>query len=215
MDNIEIKKGIFQADIRKGVRIHIQIRYEISLEDFLEVNYLADEVYYINLINKQLDEEIIILEEIVNFQDISKGDKVLDDIADQWYDEKITRDHYWYYKEYQSFLKERLQELIQPQQPEPESLDLSDSSAVEKIIYLNELGIIDFLRTKPEFVGSTNLMATFLSAITGEKVLTLQPSLNRLINNDTADKNHPYRTQKTVNKVRQTLIDKNVKPKAS
>lgn len=101
------------------------------------------------------------------------------------------------------------------QQPEPEPLDLSESSGVEKIIYLNELGIIDFLRTKPEFIGSTNLMATVLSAITGEKATTLQTSLNKLINNDTDDKNHPYRTKKTVNKIQQTLIDKNIKHKAS
>jgi len=98
---------------------------------------------------------------------------------------------------------------------ESEALDLSDTSAVEKIIYLNELGIIDFLKTKPEFIGSTNLMATFLSAITAVKASTLQTSLNRLINEDTTDKNHPYRTTKTVSKVRQTLIDKNIKPKTS
>lgn len=104
---------------------------------------------------------------------------------------------------------------LQQLEPEPEPFDLSDTSAVEKIIYLNELGIIDFLRTKTEFIGSTNLMATVLSAITDVKASTLQTSLNRLINNDTADKNHPYRTQKTVDKVRQTFIDKNIKLKAS
>lgn len=99
--------------------------------------------------------------------------------------------------------------------PEPEPLDLSDTTTVEKIIYLNEMGIIDFLKTRPEFTLSTNLMATVLSAITGIKATTLQPSLNRLISNDTDDKNHPYKTQKTVGKVRQTLIDKNIKPKTS
>lgn len=104
-----------------------------------------------------------------------------------------------------------------PQQGEPEPLDLSEKAktAVEKIIYLNELGIIDFLKTKTEFIGSTNLMATFLSAITDVKASTLQTSLNKLINNDTDDKNHPYRTTKTVERVRQTLIDKNIKPKTS
>lgn len=103
----------------------------------------------------------------------------------------------------------------EPEQTEPEPFDLSDTSAVEKILYLNELGIIDFLRTKPEFIASTNLMATVLSAITDIKAKTLQPSLSRLTSNDTADKNHPYRTQKTVEKVRQTLIEKNIKLKAS
>jgi hypothetical protein len=104
---------------------------------------------------------------------------------------------------------------IELQTQEPEPLDLSDTSAVEKIIYLNELGIIDFLRTKPEFIGSTNLMATVLSAITGEKLITLQPSLNPLVNNYTYAKNYPYKSKKTVNRVRQTLIDNNIKPKAS
>lgn len=113
------------------------------------------------------------------------------------------------------FLETRKSEL-EPESSISEPLDLSEnSSAVEKIIYLNELGIIDFLRSKPEFISSTNLMATFLSAITSEKASTLQTSLNRLINNDIEDKNHPYRTFNTVEKVRQSLIDKNIKPKTS
>jgi hypothetical protein len=80
---------------------------------------------------------------------------------------------------------------------------------------LNELGIIDFLKSKPEFILSTNLMSTFLSSITGVKTSTLQTSLNKLICEDTDDQRHPYRTQSTVNEVRQTLIDKNIKPKTS
>ena len=114
-----------------------------------------------------------------------------------------------------SFLETRKSEL-EPESSISEPLDLSEnSSAVEKIIYLNELGMIDFLRSKPEFISSINLMATFLSAITSEKASTLQTSLNRLINNDIEDKNHPYRTYNTVEKVRQSLIDKNIKPKTS
>jgi hypothetical protein len=215
MENIEIRNGIYHEDVRKSFRDIIRIKHEVGFESFLETNYLASEVYFIDLIYKQNKAMIKVYEKIVTFHDISEGKAITEDIADQWYKDKITRDHYWYHKEYQSFLKERLEELNKPQQPEPEPLDLSDSSAVEKIIYLNELGIIDFLRTKPEFIGSTNLMATFLSAITGEKSKTLQTSLNRLINNDTDDKNHPYKTQKTVNKVRQTLINNNIKTKAS
>jgi hypothetical protein len=218
MENLEIRKGIFQADVRRNIRNHIQIQYEIGFESFLQENYLADEVFYINYIDKNQKEVIAEYEKIVNFHDISEGEAIIDDIANQWYEEKILRDHYWYFKEFQSFLNERLEEITkdnQPQQPEPEPLDLSKTSAVEKIIYLNELGIIDFLKLKPEFTLSTNLMATILSAITDVKATTLQTSLNRLISNDITDKNHPYRTQKTVDKVRQTLVNKNIKPKAS
>jgi hypothetical protein len=64
-------------------------------------------------------------------------------------------------------------------------------------------------------MGSTNLMAAFLSAITEEKATTLQTSLNRLINNDTDDKNHPYKAIGTVNKIKQTFINKNIKHKTS
>lgn len=109
--NIEIVKGIFQSDVRRNIRTHIQIQHEIGFESFLEANYLADETYYIDLIYKQNEVIIAEYEKIVNFQDISGGDEITDDIADQWYNESITRDHYWYYKEYQMFLKERLTEL--------------------------------------------------------------------------------------------------------
>lgn len=111
--------------------------------------------------------------------------------------------------------KSELETQIPETVSESEPLDLSDTSAVEKIIFLNELGIIDYLKSKPEFIGSTNLMATFLSAITDEKATTLQTSINKLINKDTADKNHPYKTKGTVNKIRQIFIDKNIKLKTS
>ncbi|MFV8361459.1 hypothetical protein [Flavobacterium sp. LS1P3] len=104
---------------------------------------------------------------------------------------------------------------IKLEQAESEPDDLSDTNTVQKIIYLNELGIIDFLRTKPEFMGSVNLMATILSSVTGVKATTLQSSLNRLVNDDKEDKNHPYATKSTVNKVRQTLINKNITTKTS
>lgn len=140
MGNLEIVKGIFQSDVRRNIRAHIQIQHEIGFESFLEANYLADEVYYIDLIYKQNELIIAEYEKIVNFHDISEGKEVTDDIANQWYNESITRDHYWYYKECQSFLEERL-ELItsqpEPQQPEPEPLDLSDTSTVEKTLFKN------------------------------------------------------------------------------
>ena len=79
---------------------------------------------------------------------------------------------------------------------------MSDTSAVEKIIYLNELGIIDFLRTKAKAGISNGGLASVLSGITGVKPETIKPSLNRLSNNDIADKNHPYSTQKTVDKIK-------------
>lgn len=120
-------------------------------------------------------------------------------------------------KEFKSLIKnidfeiERIKSVLkiktnQLQQTETEPLDLSDTSAVEKIIYLNELGIIDFLRTKTKVGISNGGLASVLSGITGIKAETIKPSLNRLSNNDTIDNKHPYYTTKTVDKIKLFLV---------
>jgi hypothetical protein len=86
-----------------------------------------------------------------------------------------------------------------------EPLDLSDAKEVEKIIYLNELGIIDFLRSKTKAGISNNSLASILSGITGTKADTIKPSLNRLSSNDILDNKHPYYTKKTVTKIKKNL----------
>lgn len=86
-----------------------------------------------------------------------------------------------------------------------EPLDLSDAKEVEKIIYLNELGIIDFLRSKTKAGISNNSLASILSGITGTKADTIKPSLNRLSSNDILDNKHPYYTKKTVAKIKKNL----------
>ena len=88
---------------------------------------------------------------------------------------------------------------------EPEPLDLSDTTTVEKIIYLNELGIIDFLRTKTKTGISNNGLASTLSGITGSKAETIKPSINRIANNDTDDQRHPYYNKIKVDKIKKIL----------
>ncbi len=83
-----------------------------------------------------------------------------------------------------------------------EILDLSDTSAKEKIVFLNELKIIDFLKKNSEFSTSTNKIATLLSAITGEKAETLQSYLNPMANKFVDQKNNPYENEKLVKKVK-------------
>ena len=89
---------------------------------------------------------------------------------------------------------------------EIETIDLSDSTATEKIIYLHKLGVIDFLRTKQPFNASTNSLATILSAVTGAKSGTIQPMLNAMLSKDVEQKNNPLKSQKPVKKVNQQLI---------
>jgi len=92
---------------------------------------------------------------------------------------------------------------------ESPEIDLSDSSHTEKIIYLHELGIIDFLRTKQPFNTSINSLATVLSAITGVKPETkhIQSMLNPIISKEAGQKNNPLNSKKTVSKVQNQLIN--------
>jgi hypothetical protein len=117
MKNLEIKPNIFQDDIKQSLLNIIKIRYEVELESFLQINYLADEVFFINHIDKYQKEELIKLEKKVSFTDISEGGTVTDEIANQWYNEKIQRDHYWYFITFQSFLEKRLLEITARNQP--------------------------------------------------------------------------------------------------
>jgi hypothetical protein len=90
---------------------------------------------------------------------------------------------------------------------EIEAIDLSDSTtATEKIIYLQKLGVIDFLRTKQPFISSINSLATVLSAVTGAKSGTIQPMLNAMLSKNVNNKNNPLNSQKPTKKVTNQLI---------
>lgn len=79
-----------------------------------------------------------------------------------------------------------------------ELIDLSDNTIVGKVIYLEKLGIIDYLRTQKPFNTSVNSIATVFSAITGAKATSLQPMLNPLLSRDVYSKNNPLNSQKNV-----------------
>lgn len=81
------------------------------------------------------------------------------------------------------------------------AIDLSMSKPNEKIIYLHKLGILDFLREQNDFKQSINLLATVLSAITGEKSGTIQSMLNPMYNTHVNDKNNPLKSPRAVPKV--------------
>jgi hypothetical protein len=116
----------------------------------------------------------------------------------------MIESHLSSYNKIIDFLNTRKSE-IKPESTLSEPIDLYDTSAVEKIIFLQELGLIDFLRTKSKAGISNSSLASILSGITGIKVETLKPSLNRLSSNDKLDNRHPYYNDKTVAKVRTFL----------
>ena len=71
------------------------------------------------------------------------------------------------------------------------ALDFSETNAKKKIVYLNQLGILDFLRQAQKPGNSVNALAEILSAITGEKTVTLQPYLNPIFNTNNNQSNNP------------------------
>lgn len=79
------------------------------------------------------------------------------------------------------------------------------ANAKHKIVYLNELGIIDFLTNNQPFSTSVNSLAVVLSTILGENTTTIQSYLNPLINKDTSSHNHPYSSEKAVDKIKDSL----------
>ncbi|HNP32157.1 MAG TPA: hypothetical protein PKN96_02560 [Flavobacterium sp.] len=100
-------------------------------------------------------------------------------------------------------LEYKRQELL-PEKKE-ESLDFSDSSAIEKVVFLYKTGILDFLRQKSPFIHSTNKLAEFLSAITGEKTETLQPNINPIYSPQADQKRNPLNKQELIKRVEKHL----------
>ena len=85
-------------------------------------------------------------------------------------------------------------------------VDLSDTTPVNKVIYLEKLGIINFLRKTSPFNTSVNSLANVLSAVTGVKPGALQPMLNPMISTGVIQKNNPMKSKNTVNVVENKLI---------
>ncbi|MBE7641050.1 hypothetical protein GUB10_11960 [Salegentibacter sp. BLCTC] len=87
-----------------------------------------------------------------------------------------------------------------------EDLDLSNTKGTEKIIYLQQLGILDHLKEKEPFRNSTNSLAMVISAITGIPQKTAQSYLNPISNPEVDQKNNPLNSIKKVDTIQQTLI---------
>lgn len=89
--------------------------------------------------------------------------------------------------------------------PKEELIDLYDTSGTEKILMLDELGILNFLKEKAPFNLSTNLLAGAISGITGIKVETVQSYINPMFSKNVEQKNNPRNSIKTLTKVRSKL----------
>lgn len=84
-------------------------------------------------------------------------------------------------------------------------LDYSDNTAAEKIVFLHELGILEFLMKKEPFNTSTKKLAEVVTAFTGIGLTTTQPYLNPIYSKQVNQKNNPL-TEKNIKTVTEKLI---------
>ncbi|GEP50276.1 hypothetical protein FNO01nite_09480 [Flavobacterium noncentrifugens] len=94
---------------------------------------------------------------------------------------------------------------------EKEDLNSTRSlNAVQKVILAQELGLLSFLRENVAFSTSVNNLAHFIALLTGEKRSTVQPYLNALLNDTSAENKNPYNSKTSVEKVKAMLISKGI-----
>lgn len=86
-------------------------------------------------------------------------------------------------------------------------VDYSDTKANEKIVFLHELGVLEFLKNNPPFNTSTYSLASVLSAITGENITTIQPYINPIFNKEVIQDKNPLNSVKLTSKVKKKLSD--------
>jgi hypothetical protein len=79
-----------------------------------------------------------------------------------------------------------------------ELLEEYNAPIVKRIIYLEKLGILEFLRKSSPFSTSVNMMANILGSIIDAKPSSIQPLLNPLLNGDVDNKNNPLLSKKNV-----------------
>jgi 6-pyruvoyl-tetrahydropterin synthase len=109
-----------------------------------------------------------------------------------------------------SYLNDRLENFENQDEIEEEIeediIDLCSTKLSEKLVYLHELGILEFLLMKEPFISSKNTLASALSGLIGEKAKSIQSAINPINNKSVSQKNNPLKSTKKVNIVRQKLI---------
>lgn len=110
-----------------------------------------------------------------------------------------------YDKSSEAYSLERTKQLLEVKKEEI-LIDYDQSLISEKIIALHEAGVLDFLKDKEPFNLSVNRLAQYLSLCLGEKTTSIQSYLNPLHNNNSDQSKSPYNSPKTVERVKQKLI---------
>jgi len=122
-------------------------------------------------------------------------------------DEFERKQAYFSFTSILNFLNDKLNKTDKKEVlPTTPLLDFSNSKGTEKIVMLQQLGILDFLQTQQPFSQSTNKLAEAISGFTGEQASTIQSYINPMNDSRNDQKNNPMAKPKLVSKVNQKLI---------
>ena len=216
LKNNNIKHRINDFDADKFKEIGSELLDRAILTGVTSLDYVANESYSEQTFNKYLSYKKYCISFDYYFYHFDLSNKLISDsytiifLRDKVNDEINEKLDY-----YNSLLSE-LQSIIESEYDkikiedkieinEPEAIDLSDTTATEKIIYLHKLGVIDFLRTKQPFISVPDKVSQVISAFTGIKIDSVRPMIRPILNNDFEDRKNPLNSKNPVNKVTKQL----------
>ena len=190
-----------------------QKTYTDRLDDFKTSFYDADEI---DFITSELEEGVF----TNKLKEYRLGDfeiQIDSDINDQIYFSLKRRFEYLqqraketgfdlvYNKNSKSYSLEPIKQNLELIKEEV-LMDYSDSILTERIIALNELGVLEFLKEKYPFNTSVNKLAESLSLCLGEKTTSIQSYINPIFSKKSDQSKSPYNTEETVERIKQKLI---------
>jgi hypothetical protein len=209
----DFKREYTRFGLALKTKVQIQIEQNLININFNDFKYNKKNKIYQYIVTHLQEEETrpidIVIEEIIAFIE------VIDDLIKRKLSDLPKNSRHKNNLNYQAFVEQEPDELDfyvhiggedEGKSNWDELIDLSDTSLIEKVIYLEKLGIIEFLRGQRPFSTSANSVANVFSAITGAKPTSLQPIINPLINKDYYNKNYPLNSKKTVISVENKLM---------
>ena len=210
-------------------REHEKDKYFL-LSEKKQIKYLNKEIekrqknlplYSFNTLNLIFDKDKILVEEVIDFNFLMYKPKLLKEIEKLNLKTNIEKKINTYFETVPftetplstifdkitveiDFLK-RLEFLINERtrllKVEDVLIDYSDSTSKQKLIALNELGIIKFLRDTEPFKENISKMSEALSLITGIKADNLRSSITPMIQENNIQRNNPYNNKNNVSEV--------------
>ena len=152
------------------------------------------QIYYLERLQEQIKKRKIIIKE-----NLPRSVSIITDEFSEWLENRLN-----------TFKINSYSRRGNQPNKEPEIyLDYSKNNRSDKIVFLHELGILDYLQDKmsKELHGfSANKLAEIISTFTDIQQATAQPMLNPMFTKDVAQKNNPL-TEKNLINIKEKLMN--------